>query len=89
MFMYRFFYGLFVGAGAMRLLTWDLDGKIAIPWYAWLIGIMTFLFATLTLQTFFASFQEREPKAAWMSLLVLGVPTLILAAITTVAVLGV
>ena len=85
--MYWFFYGLFVGGGAMRLLTWDLDGKIVIPWYAWLLGIITFLLGTLTLQTFFASFQEREPKAAWMSLLLMGVPTLILGAIAAVAVL--
>ena len=85
--MYWFFYGLFVGAGAMRLLTWDLEGKMVIPWYAWLLGIVTVSLATLTLQTFFASFQEREPKAAWMSLLVMGVPTLILAAVTTFAVL--
>lgn len=85
--MYWFFYGLFVGGGAMRLLTWDLEGRVVIPWYAWLIGILAFLLATLTLQTFFASFQEREPKAAWMSLLVLGVPTLILAAIAAVATL--
>jgi hypothetical protein len=87
--MYWFFYGLIVGAGAMRLLIWDLEGQIEIPWYAWLIGIMTVSLATLTLQTFFASFQEREPKAAWMSLLVMGVPTLILAVIATVAVLRV
>jgi hypothetical protein len=85
--MYWFFYGVVVGAGAMRLLTWNLDGQIVIPWYAWLLGIITVSLATLTLQTFFASFQEREPKAAWMSLLVMGVPTLILAAISTVVVL--
>ncbi len=87
--MYWFFYGLMVGAGAMRLLTWDLEGRLAIPWYAWMVGIITVLLATLTLQTFFATFQEREPKAAWMSLLVLGVPTLILGAVAAVAVLGV
>ena len=85
--MYWFFYGLMVGAGAMRLLTWDLEGRLAIPWYAWMVGIITVLLATLTLQTFFATFQEREPKAAWMSLLVLGVPTLILGAVAAVAVL--
>ena len=85
--MYWFLYGLFVGGGAMRKLTWDLEGPMLIPWYAWLVGIITFLLATLTLQTFFASFQEREPKAAWMSLLLMGVPTLILGAIAAVAVL--
>ena len=84
--MFWFFYGLFVGAGAMRLLIWVKEGSITIPWYGWATGIITFLLATLALQTFFASFQEREPKAAWMSLLFMGVPTLILATITILAV---
>ena len=84
--MFWFFYGLFVGAGAMRLLIWVKEGSITIPWYGWATGIITLLLATLALQTFFASFQEREPKAAWLSLLFIGVPTLIPAIITIMAV---
>ena len=84
--MWWFLYGLIVGAGAMRLLIWDLEGRMEITWYAWPIGILTLALAALTLQTFFASFEEREPKAAWMSLLFIGVPTLILAVITTAAI---
>ena len=84
--MLWFIWGLIVGAGAMRALIWDLEGRMEITWYAWLIGILTLILATLTIQTFVASFREREPKAAWMSLLFMGVPTLILAAVTTVAV---
>ena len=84
--MWWFLYGLIVGAGAMRLLIWDLEGRMEITWVAWLIGVLTLILATLTIQTFVASFKEREPRAAWMSLLFMGVPTLILAAITTAAV---
>ena len=84
--MFSFFCGLFVGAGAMRLLIWIMEGSIKIPWYGWATGIITLLLATLALQTFFASFQEREPRAAWMSLLFMGVPTLIFAVITIAAV---
>ena len=84
--MFWFFYGLFVGAGVMRLLIWDLEGRTEITWIAWLLGILTILLATFTIQTFIASFQEREPRAAWMSLLLMGVPTLIMAAITAAAV---
>ena len=84
--MFWFFYGLLVGAGVMRILIWVREGSIAIPWYGWIIGIITFLLATLTLQTFIASFQEREPKAAWMSLLFMGVPTLFLATVTILTV---
>ena len=84
--MFWFIYGLFVGAGVMRLLIWDLEGPKEITWIAWLLGILTILLATFTIQTFIASFQEREPRAAWMSLLFMGVPTLIMAAITAAAV---
>jgi len=80
--MLRFLWGLLVGGSAMLLLIRVKEGSITIPWYGWIIGIITFLLATLTLQTFIASFQEREPKAAWMSLLFMGVPTFILATIT-------
>jgi hypothetical protein len=81
--MLWFIWGLIVGGGLMRLLIWDLEGQLEITWVAWLIGIVTLMLATFTIQTFVASFQEREPKAAWMSLLFMGVPTLILSAITT------
>ena len=84
--MWWFLYGLIVGGGLMRLLIWEVEGRMEITWIAWLIGILTLLLATFTIQTFVGSFKEREPKAAWMSLLFMGVPTLILAAITTVAV---
>ena len=80
--MWWFLYGLIVGGGAMRVLIWDLEGHMEITWVAWLIAILTLLLATFTIQTFVGSFKEREPRAAWMSLLFMGVPTLILAAIT-------
>ena len=84
--MLRFIYGLLVGAGAMLLFMRVKEGSITIPWYGWATSIITFLLATLTLQTFFASFQEREPKAAWLSLLFMGGPTLILATVTIMVV---
>ena len=84
--MFAFIYGLFVGAGTLRLFLWLKEGTMVIPWYAWVIGIIALLVGALALQTFFASFQEREPKAAWLSLLFIGVPALIPAIITIMAV---
>ena len=84
--MLRFLWGLLVGGSAMLLLIRVKEGSITIPWYGWGTGLITFALATLTLQTFFASFQEREPKAAWMSLLFMGVPTLFLATVTILTV---
>jgi len=84
--MIAFLYGLLVGAGAMRLFLWLREGSMTLQWYGWVTGIVAFLLATLALQTFFGSFQEREPRAAWLSLLFMGVPALILFAITSMAV---
>ena len=86
--MWWFLYGLFVGACGMRLVIWAQEGSITIPWYAWPIGILALALAALTLQTFFASFEEREPKAAWMGLLFMGVPTLVLGGFFTWVVLA-
>jgi hypothetical protein len=83
--MLWFIYGLLVGGCAMRLIVWVQEGRLVIPWYAWVIGIIALLVGSLALQTFFASFQEREPRAAWLSLIFIGVPTLILAGIAILA----
>jgi hypothetical protein len=84
--MFWFIYGLLVGAGAMRLFIWINQGLVTVPWYGWAVGIITFLLVTLVIDTFFGSFREREPKAAWMSLLFLGIPTLVFATITIMTV---
>ena len=81
--MWWFIYGLLVGACGMRLVIWAQDGRVSIPWYAWLMGILALALAALTLQTFFASFKEREPRAAWLGLLFMGVPTMLLGAFFT------
>ena len=49
----------------------------------WLLAVLALLLGTLTVQHFFASLRELEPKAARMGLLVMGVPALILAGVTS------
>ena len=81
--MWWFLYGLIIGAGGMRLVVWVLDGSIMVGWYVWLLAVLALLLGTLTVQHFFASLRELEPKAARMGLLVMGVPALILAGVTS------
>lgn len=81
--MWWFLYGLIVGAGVMRLVVWVQDENIAVGWYVWLLGALALFLGTLSAQHFFASHQELEPKAAWLGLLVMGVPALILAGVTS------
>jgi len=81
--MWWFLYGLIVGAGGMRLVAWVLEENIMVGWYVWLLGALALLLGALAVQHFFASRRELEPKAAWMGLLVMGIPALILAGVTS------
>jgi len=80
--MWWLLYGLIVGAGVMHLIYWVQDAGIKIGWYVWLIGALAILLGTLTVQHFLASYKERELTAAWMGVLVMGSPALILAGIS-------
>jgi hypothetical protein len=81
--MWWFLYGLIVGAGVMRLIMWVIQENVTVGWYVWLLGALALLLGTLAAQHYFASLQELEPKAARRGLLVMGVPTLILAGVAS------
>jgi hypothetical protein len=70
-----FLYGLFVGAGGMRIVLWDMAGQLNVAWYTWLLLVISVALTALTGQHFFASFKELEPRAAWLGLLFMGIPT--------------
>jgi hypothetical protein len=75
--MWWFFYGILVGLGLMRLIIWVQEGYLTAGWYAWpLIGTTIILIAAAA-QHFFASLAELETRAAWMGLMIMGIPALI------------
>lgn len=78
--MWWFLFGLIMGAGVMYLVVQSENR--ALSWYIWVIGALALLLGTLTVQHFFASYKELERKAAWRGVLIMGVPTLILAGVT-------
>ena len=78
-----FLYGLFIGAGGMRLVMWVQKEQVDVAWYAWALGVIALALGALAGQNFFASFKELEPRAAWMGLVFIGIPALILAGVTT------
>ena len=80
--MWWFFFGLVMGAGVMRLVLWAQAHNVEVDWYVWVMGALSLFVFTLTVQHFFASFDEAEPKAAWMGALVMGLPSLTLAGVT-------
>ena len=57
---------------------------MSFKWYEWVIGIIGLLLLLFTIQNFFGSQAELEPKAASMFLLVTGLPAVILLVLTGV-----
>jgi len=76
--------GLIVGAGVFWLASWMNSRNMRFTWYEWVIGIIGLLLLLFTIQNFFGSQAELEPKAASMFLLVTGLPAVILLVITGV-----
>jgi hypothetical protein len=74
--------GLVIGALLIWLVSFMKSKGMAFRWYEWLIGLAGLALLLFTVQNFFGSQAELEPKAANMFLLVTGLPSLILLAIT-------
>ncbi len=62
----------------VAVIVWLLVKKVALRWYEWLIGIVGYLLALLALQNWAASLKEVEPRAAWILLLMIGIPAVML-----------
>ncbi|MFO8076536.1 MAG: hypothetical protein R6T85_10520 [Egibacteraceae bacterium] len=77
--MLWFIIGIIVGAGALWLLQRTRDPEVTTTWYGWVLGILGAALILLSIEAFNGSLAESEPQAAWMSLLTLGLPGVILA----------
>ncbi len=67
-----------IGAGVLALVLWRRNRNIVMKWYDWLIGAIGLFLFLFTVQHVYTSFIEYEPLAAWMGLLVWGLPSLVL-----------
>lgn len=76
-----FIIGLVLGALLLGLAMYMRSKDISLTWYEWLIGVVGLLLLLFTFQNFFGSFAELETTAAWMFLLITGLPALILLAV--------
>ncbi len=77
-----FIIGIVLGAALLALALWLKGRDIKVTWYEWLIGVIGLLLLLFTIQNFAGSFIELEPTAAYMFLLVTGLPALILLAVS-------
>lgn len=73
--------GPILGAAFLGLMMGLRTKKISLTWYEWLIGAIGVLMLLFTVQNYFGSLAEVEPKAAYLFLLVTGLPSLVLLAV--------
>ena len=73
--------GFIMGGGAVIIWHFLKKASLKLNWYEWILVILSFITFLFMSQTFIASFKEFEPKAAWFSLIFMGVPILIMAVV--------
>jgi hypothetical protein len=76
--MWWFLFGLVLGACVLALLRWKSAKNINMTWYEWIMGIASLILILLVIQNFIGSVAEEETRAAWMGVLFLGIPAVIL-----------
>ena len=78
--------GLVAGAAVYWLVSWMKSKDKALTWYEWVIGIVGLVLLFLAIQNYIGYQAELEPGPASMTLLVIGLPAVILLAVTGVLV---
>jgi hypothetical protein len=80
--------GFLMGSGLVYSVTTLNAMDITLLWYEWTLGVL-FLFIFMFMgQTFIASFKEFEPRAAWMTLVFMGIPNILIGAFLVQSVLS-
>lgn len=70
--------GFLLGGGTVYLWSYLKDKSEKLVWYEVVLFVLTGLAFVLLGQTFIASFQEGEPQAAWLSVVFMGIPMVIM-----------
>ena len=73
-----FLFGLVLGACILALLQWKRAKKVRMTWYEWVMGVVSLILILLVIQNFVGSVAEEETRAAWMGVLFLGIPAVVL-----------
>jgi hypothetical protein len=74
--------GLVIGAGLMALRLWLRKREITLRWYEWVIGVAGVGILLYMIRNVSGSFADNETKAAVTFLWLLGVPAIVLLAIS-------
>ena len=73
--------GFIMGGGAVMIWNTLKNASLKLIWYEWILTILCFITFMFMSQTFIASFAEFEPKAAWLTLVFMGIPILVMAVV--------
>ncbi len=74
--------GFAMGVSLMCLMQWAKSKAISFKAYEWAGIILNQLIFMFLAQTFIASYQEMVPRAAWLSVVFLGLPMVIIGVLT-------
>jgi hypothetical protein len=80
--LFWYLFGLASGGTIIYLILNLKQKDIKMKWYEWVLGILTVSIAALMVENFVHSLAEMQVKAAWMGVSFMGVPAILLAAIT-------
>lgn len=73
--------GFLMGGGAVYLYALLKEKAAKFKWYEMFLTVINFIVFMLMGQTFIASLNEGEPRVAWLSLVFMGLPIIIMAVI--------
>ncbi len=77
-----FIIGIGIGAAVLTLVLWLRSRNIKVTWYEWLIGALGLALLLYTIQNVVGFLTEIEPTATWMVALIIGLPAIILLAVS-------
>ena len=77
-----FVVALVVGGFLVALVLWLRSRNMNLTWYEWLVGALGLILFLFAIQNLFGSLAEEETTAAYMYLLLTGLPGVILMALT-------
>lgn len=80
--------GFIMGSGSVFFVTKLNAMGIKLLWYEWILGGLSLLIFMFMMQTFIASFKEFKPRAAWMTLVFMGFPMILIGAVLVQSVLS-
>ena len=80
--------GFIMGSVSVFIVTKLNAMDIQLLWYEWILGGLSMLIFMFMVQTFIASFNEFKARAAWMTIVFMGFPIILIGAVLAQSVLS-